>query len=310
MNDRLGELQKKRRSTANETVIGLGITTSEDIEIDDLENGGQPKRDNFMESFFHDVDDVKDELARIKEGTKAIARLHQDTLEATTSDAERDLSRQLDGIIKGVKPHVEKAKSKLEVMSKSTAEAEKQKKAKQSEIRIRKNLITTLKKKLVDVFNDYQNAQDKYAAFIKSKIARQMKIVQPDANQEDIDKIIEEGGTADDVIMQAMTKRVNHQVLEEYNRQVQKTQDIKKLLGSMGELQEYMNDMSLLIQEQGELIDSIQEHVNSAEVYIEEANEQLELSIKSQKETRKYQCCFIGFVMVIIAIIVLMIFVF
>jgi len=224
MNDRLGELQKKRRSTANETVVGLGITTSQDIEVDDFENSGkQPKRDNFMESFFHDVDDVKDELAKIKEGTKAISRLHQDTLEATTSDAEQDLSHQLDGIIKEVKPHVEKAKSKLEVMSKSTSVAEKEKKAKQSEIRIRKNLIATLKKKLVDVFNDYQNAQDKYAAFIKSKIARQMKIVQPDASNEHIDTLIEKGGTADDVIMQAMTKkRVNQQVLDEYNKQVQK----------------------------------------------------------------------------------------
>jgi len=371
MNDRLGELRKKRASTNQETIIGLGITNSEDIDIEEIENGveKEKEKENFMETFFQDIDSVKAELSAIKDAIKKIHRIHQDALEATTSSAEEQLSHALDLILADTSPRSQYIKATLDRMSKETKEYEESgRRVKQSEVRIRKNLITTLQKKLVDIMSEYQVsslliiciyyyhyihiyyyyfkciyvriyyytciyltlfyilyyyfdynyccfiirkvAQDKYRSFIKKKIARQVKIVQPDISQEDLDNITENADNADGVIKMAMEKRANRNVVAAYNEALDKYKDVRKIETSLKEISEMMNDFVLLVGEQGELLDSISEHVKQAGEFVEQGNKQLEGAIKSQKETRKYQCCFIVFVLIIIAIIVLMIFVF
>ncbi len=55
-----------------------------------------------------------------------------------------------------------------------------------SEYRIRENLINTLRRKFVEVSKEYSNAQTKYKGAIHKKVERQVRIVKPDATNEEV----------------------------------------------------------------------------------------------------------------------------
>jgi t-SNARE complex subunit (syntaxin) len=65
-----------------------------------------------------------------------------------------------------------------------------------------------------------------------------------------------------------------------------------------------MNEIALLVDEQGENINVVTENVNQAGVNLVEANEELDEAIVQQKKARK-KCCLIAVVLVIAVIVVL-----
>lgn len=75
---------------------------------------------------------------------------------------------------------------------------------KASELRIRKNLVSTLTRKFVDVMKEYQNAQQKYKTDIRKKVKRQVHIVKPDASTEEIDAVLKSGGGSGGVLRNAI----------------------------------------------------------------------------------------------------------
>lgn len=56
---------------------------------------------------------------------------------------------------------------------------------------------TTLTKKFIDEMKTYQQAQQKYKTDIKKKVTRQVKVVSPDATEEDIDAVLKSEGGRD-----------------------------------------------------------------------------------------------------------------
>ena len=71
-------------------------------------------------------------------------------------------------------------------------------------MRIRKNLVSTLTRKFVDVMKEYQNAQQKYKTDIRKKVKRQVHIVKPDATTDEIDAVLKSGTGAGGVLKSAI----------------------------------------------------------------------------------------------------------
>ncbi len=56
---------------------------------------------------------------------------------------------------------------------------------------------TTLTKKFIDEMKTYQQAQQRYKTDIKNKVTRQVKVVSPDATEEEIDAVLKSEGGRD-----------------------------------------------------------------------------------------------------------------
>ena len=87
-----------------------------------------------------------------------------------------------------------RAKATLKAIQTDTQALEKTKDAKPSELRIRQNMHTTLTQKFVTVVRAYQQAQHDYKSKIQEKVARQVKVVKPEATMEEIDMTMRGGG--------------------------------------------------------------------------------------------------------------------
>lgn len=271
----------------------------------DESNTSGSESQQYMQTFFQDVELVKANINVIRDATKKIADINQEVVLATTNEREQDASSTLTSIIISTNKKASIAKKLLQALTEDTKRLETQKKAKQSEIRIRENICNTLTRKFVDVMKDYQNVQTKYKDDIKKKVKRQVQIVKPDATTEEIDAVLKSGNGTGQVFKNAILKgEASETIRNAYMNVADKYQDVLALEASVAELHQMFLDFALLTEQQGELLDQIEHQVKSASDYIDDGNNQLVEAIELQKSIRRKQCCIICTVFIIIAIIV------
>ena len=70
--------------------------------------------------------------------------------------------------------------------------------------RVRENLLSTLTRKFIDEMKLYQSAQQKYKTDIQKKMKRQVKVVKPDATDEEVENIMKSEGGRDQLYKQTI----------------------------------------------------------------------------------------------------------
>jgi t-SNARE complex subunit (syntaxin) len=259
---------------------------------------------NFMQAFFKDVELVKQNILVIQTSTRRISDINQQIILATSSEKEQDLSTDLGPTISETNKKAALTKALLQKLREETEKNKASSNCKQSEIRIRENLGNTLTRKFVDVMKEYQNAQTKYKTDIKKKVKRQVQIVKPDATTEEIDAVLQSGGSSE-VFKQAILKGdASDAITNAYMNVRDKYQDVLTLEASVAELHQMFLDFALLIEQQGELLDQIAFQVQAAGDYIDEGNTEMTQAIEYQISIRKKQCCIVFTILIIIGIIV------
>eukprot|EP01126_Amoeba_proteus_P029221 TRINITY_DN2880_c0_g1_i14.p1 TRINITY_DN2880_c0_g1~~TRINITY_DN2880_c0_g1_i14.p1 ORF type:complete len:127 (-),score=36.79 TRINITY_DN2880_c0_g1_i14:196-576(-) len=112
-------------------------------------------------------------------------------------------------------------------------------------------------------------------------LSQQVKLRNPHATEEEVIQYIESGG--DDQQMLMMVPWSSTQ--ESKNYMQQRHRELLKLEKSLKEVNQLFNDMAILVQEQGEVIDRISFQVASIKVKVEEGKTTL-------REARKMdKCC-------------------
>mmetsp|Transcript_3978 Transcript_3978/g.4062 ORF Transcript_3978/g.4062 Transcript_3978/m.4062 type:complete len:302 (+) Transcript_3978:133-1038(+) len=295
MNDRLAELKKG------------GSSEFHSIDITDETGQADNNQSKFLQDFFSDVDVVKKQIIVIRQATTRITDINQQVILATTAEQEQKLSLELGPIVQETNSKAAVSKALLQRLREDTEKIKSSNKSKQSEIRIRENLVNTLTRKFVDVIKEYQNAQQKYKTDIKKKVKRQVQIVKPDATTEEIDDVLKSGGGTSEVFKTAILKgEAADPIRNAYLNVVDKYQDVLTLEASVAELHQMFLDFALLTEKQGELLDQIEHQVKAAADYIEEGNENVVESIEISKSIRKKQC-WVLMIFAVIAIIIIII---
>ncbi len=300
MTDRLRELQKSTSSAdaADVEVGGMGD------ESEGLNAGG---KNEFLREFFSDVELVKKNVNIVKQVIKRVSEIQQQVVFATSNDKEAELSAELKPLTDETNKRANQTKQILQNLREDTEKMKRHVDAKQSEIRIRENLVATLTRKFIDVMKEYQSVQTKYKTEIKKKVKRHVQIVKADASSEEIDAIIRSGG-ADKVIKETILQgEASETVRNMYLLVSDKYQDVIALEQSINELNQMFIDFALLTEQQGELLDQIEFQVKAASDYIDEGNAEMVKAIEIQKSIRRNQCILLIIVLVIIGVIVVVI---
>ena len=261
--------------------------------------GVNPGEKGTMTRFFGDVDMVKKGISTIKEATNHVSMLTQEAIMATSTEKESQLSAEM-------KPSIEKAngqskftKNMLNALKEETTALKNklengEEVVSSSDIRIRENLLNTLTRKFVEVMKEYQSAQAKYKNEIMKKTKRQVQIVKPDATEDEMEAVIRSGGADKLIQEQILTGEANESIKYMYQNINQRYNEIMAIEASVQELHQLFLDMALLVEQQGELLDSIEYQVQQTEEHIEKGNVQMMGAIKhmiSIRRTQAYCCC-------------------
>ncbi|KAI2488651.1 Syntaxin [Fragilaria crotonensis] len=299
MNNRLGELP----SWANEP-------DDDDEDDDDLKQpeadiervGPRPNKKSTRQ-FFHGRGNQGQDCSHYR-GYCGRGTDQRTGAKATTTEKEQELSRRLRKTIDTTNKQAKAAKNLIGELKAENEQLKKQGELKASDLRVRENLLNTLTRKFIDEMKAYQASQQKYKTDIQNKMKRQVKVVKPDATDEEVEEIMRSEGGRDALYKQTiLAGGVNDEITAVTAKVAGKYQDVKALEQSVAELHQMFLDFALLVEQQGELLNNIEHQVRQAADHVEEANKDVYQSIELQKSIRKKQLWIILIVVIVLVVI-------
>lgn len=164
----------------------------------------------------------------------------------------------------------------------------------------------TCRKRFLDLIQDYRLVEARNKESTKEQAARQYQIIKPDATDEEIKAVVEDGSQQyfQQALMQSNRRGEARSVLNEV--QV-RHRELLKLEKTMAELTQLFHDMEELVIEQDQPIQQIEEQVGTAQHDIEQGVGHTNKAVKSAKSARKKKlwCFFICLLIVIILAVIL-----
>jgi len=253
--------------------------------------GGGGGDDKFMQTFFDDVGIIKQNMNNIKRNVAAISAKHSDSLAAVQAQDGNAISEELDGLVDETNATAAAVRDQLKLMEGSIKNFANSEGATPSEVNIRKNLHGTLARNFVELMKEYQEIQSAYKAKYHERVKRQVRIVKPDASDNDFDRALS-GDTSQ--IFTMVTKDGRYNEAKNALADIEdKHKDILKIEQSINELHQLFLDMAVMVEAQGELLDQIEYTVGKAVGYTDKGVNELRKARKYQKASRKKMCCLI-----------------
>ncbi|KAL9540297.1 hypothetical protein MBANPS3_009765 [Mucor bainieri] len=247
--------------------------------------------------FFDQIDRLKYDIDAINTRVDQIGSLHNSALASFNEQQSKQTARELEKI-------------KTETQQKNTL-IKNQIQADFQTIQILKCVVlrhtAALKKRFLDTIQRYQDVERNYQLKYRQRIERQIRIVKPDASQDEVDDIIDADDTPQvfaQSLMSASRQGQSKAVLSEVQT---RHDDIKHIEKTIVELHQLFMDMQMMVEQQGEVLNTVEQNADETVVNLNEGNSQLTRAIALAKSTRAKKWCCLGLcigICVMIAILV------
>ncbi|XKL68426.1 hypothetical protein PGB90_003917 [Kerria lacca] len=259
----------------------LKAAQSDDDDVpDDVAVTVEP-RDGFMDEFFAEVEEIREMIDRIQTNVEEVKKKHSAILSAPQTDEK--VKQELEDLMADIKKTANKVRAKLKVIEQNIEQEEHTNKS-SADLRIRKTQHSTLSRKFVEVMTEYNRTQTDYRERCKGRIQRQLEITGRTTTNEELEEMLEQGNPAvftQGIIMETQQARQTLADIEARHA------DIIKLENSIKELHDMFMDMAMLVENQGEMIDRIEYHVEHAVDYVQTATQDTKKALKYQSKARR-----------------------
>lgn len=254
-----------------------------------------------MREFFTGVRELQGLLDKGRDNVKEMGVILEEALQATTQEREAEVSGNLNKLVEETNQHVADVKRGLELL-KARSEEEAAKQPNSAQIKIRTNMQNAMAKKHQQLLMDFQKAQMTFKRILEQRQMKEMLILMPEASEEQRQELVSEGQTA--ALMVAKKMAGTHALLLDEVRRIQdKHKDILRLEQSIADLAQMFEEMAVLVDAQGEMLDAIEVHVNNTKGYTAKAEQELIKTRKLMLQGRKWMCCLSIAILIILLII-------
>ncbi|XP_076392992.1 syntaxin 1A isoform X2 [Megachile rotundata] len=279
-------------------LAALVAAQSDDDDVtDDVPHSGGAA-DDFMTEFFAEVEEIREMIDRIQTNVEDVKKKHSAILSAPQTDEK--VKMELEDLMSDIKKTANKVRAKLKVIEQNIEQEEHTNKS-SADLRIRKTQHSTLSRKFVEVMTEYNRTQTDYRERCKGRIQRQLEITGRTTTNEELEEMLEQGNPAvftQGIIMETQQAKQTLADIEARHA------DIIKLENSIRELHDMFMDMAMLVENQGEMIDRIEYHVEHAVDYVQTATQDTKKALKYQSKARR-KMIFIIICVLILAVILI-----
>ncbi|KAG7155960.1 Syntaxin-1A-like [Homarus americanus] len=251
----VGGLKKARR---DDDSVGLGdIPVVLEVE---------PDHPSTMDSFFKEVEEVREMIDRINTNVDNVKKKHCEIL--SSSQPDEAVKQQLDDLMADIKTTSIKMKTKLKGLEEKTETDDPENLSACQ--RIKKTQQATLSRLFVETMTEYNRIQTDYRDRCKGRIQRQLKITGRETTDEELEQMLESGNSEIFTQGGVMVDNIEKQVQQASDYVEVATADVKKARVAKSSARK------------GEMVNRIENHVQQAQEYVEEAK-------KETNEAQKYQ---------------------
>ncbi|VVC30304.1 Hypothetical protein CINCED_3A015785 [Cinara cedri] len=228
-----------------------------------------------------EVEGIRGMIDKIQANVEEVKKKHSAILSAPQTDEK--VKQELEDLMVDIKKTANRVRAKLKEIEQNI-EAEEQSNKSSADLRIRKTQHSTLSRKFVEVMTEYNRTQTDYRERCKGRIQRQLEITGRTTTNDELEEMLEQGNPAvftQGIIMETQQARQTLADIEARHA------DIIKLENSIRELHDMFMDMAMLVENQGELIDRIEYHVQFTVEKVAEGKKELDVAEEYHKSSRK-----------------------
>ena len=168
--------------------------------------------------------------------------------------------------------------------------------------RMMETSLATLMKHFADAVAESELAQNEFSDYSKMKIVGQLKMVDENIDDETIEQCIDNPKLAQNLVNKELIG-VHSDVLSMVHSIEDRLEDIKMLEENIMTMHRMFLDLSALVHGQGEILNSIEKHVDAALDYVKTGTEQIQQAEIQLKAARSKKCCVLVIILIIGTII-------
>jgi len=252
-----------------------------------------------LSQFLDEVSDVEKSINVIKVNIERIQELQTQILVSTSSGQEDYHEKERNSLMVSTKDLLFKTKDRIKKIEYENIRLP----SSDSNLILRKQRHNFLHEKFTNILEEYRRSEDAYVRQQKERMARQYRVVNPDANQQEIDDYLS-NPSGQPVFQQALLQAEAKNALADVKK---RHGDIKQIEQTIFELASLFREMQLQVEEQDSVLVSVEDSVTESLVKIEIASSDIEIAHKSSLEARKKKWILFGIAAVIILIIIIVI---
>lgn len=233
------------------------------LEDDDFHMDMNDEHDPAMQEFFRQIEEMRDTAQQVAKDVEKVKKIQSDILSAPTVDPK--MKSELEDTMAGIKKKANTIRTGLKKMEVVVEEEEKAN-PNNTQMRMKKTQHMAISKTFIEVMTNYNQVQQDFKEQSKKKIGRQMELAGSNLTEDQLEDMLEQGQGA---------QLVGHVHIEGDADQLRQTiNDIENrhemfmnLEKSITELHDMFIDIATLIESQGEMVNRIDAHVDSAVEY-------------------------------------------
>ncbi|KAM6321918.1 syntaxin-3 isoform 2-T2 [Podargus strigoides] len=252
----------------------------------------------FMDEFFSEIEETRQNIDKISENVEEAKKLYSIILSAPIP--EQKTKDDLEQLTAEIKKMANSVRNKLKSMERNIEQDEARSSA---DLRIRKSQHSVLSRKFVDVMTKYNEAQVDFRERSKGRIQRQLEITGKNTTDEELEEMLESGNPSI-FTSGIMDSQISKQALSEIEG---RHKDIVRLESSIKELHDMFVDIAMLVENQGGLLDNVEQHVMHTAEHVEQAHQQTKKALQYRGQARKKVLILAVVVLLLLGIVALII---
>ncbi|KIJ34687.1 hypothetical protein M422DRAFT_181831 [Sphaerobolus stellatus SS14] len=249
-----------------------------------------------MPAFYAEIQNIQEKLKLLNEKISEISEEHLRSLGALDDEAAKRNADQLEESVSNSRALIDDLKARIDNLRKQEG-------GDKTDRKIRAEQTAVVARRFVEYIQRYQQVEKQYRDHCRDRVKRQLKIVNPNATQEEIEAAANQHENQQ-VFAQALQTSTRYgesraafkEVQERYN-------DIKRIENQLAELAQLFNDMSILVAQQDETIKEIEHSAEQTEQRTHHAVEDTKIAVFHAIRARKLRwICFFICVCIALAI--------
>ncbi|OBZ87821.1 Syntaxin-like protein psy1 [Choanephora cucurbitarum] len=253
---------------------------------------------NTMEGFLAEIDAISNSIKQVQNNVDLISNLHDASLVSINEQQWKQNSSQLAQLVNDTSVTNKHLRDRIKALEASNARH-----PKNSDLNIRKAQVSRVKKEFMNSLTRYKDVEANYNQKYRQRVERQIRIVKQDVTEEELDAIID-SDQQNQIFAQSLLRNNRSGQAKSVLSEVQtRHEDIKRIQATIIELAQLFEDMQMMIEEQGQVLDQVDNHAQETTQDLEHGNKQISRAIVLARSTRaKKWCCF--FITIIICVVI------
>lgn len=249
------------------------------------------------------IKEAQTRLLHVKSTNEAIKCLKEEFVRSTTSAQEaathKKLRESMDvnsedlhyikSIIEGLKPEIEAAKSGPQDV----------------ETRLKITMHETIARQLQQSLAEADKNQMLYNEAARKKTVNQLRMVDAEIAEQTIEECLEDPHKVQQIMQEKIMGAAHGDVIRMVRDIEERAEDIKELERNIRLVHQMFLDLATLVHAQGEMLTTIEKHVDSAAEYVEKGNLALSKAKEHQKSARWKKCCLLCILLIVLLVIVI-----